>query len=138
MQTRTLMLLSVACGVLIMLAGAVFLFQLASQDELAAPLTAGDSAEVGDMRVAVVAGSEAADGRYLVEVTIGGTVDQAPAEDFRLIAAGRQAPFVETSCVPTDDADQSCSLTFDTSVADGASRVLFYERGDEQVRWLLG
>ena len=132
------MLLSVACGLAIMLAGAAFLFQLASQDDLEPPLAVGDSAEVGDMVVTVSAGSDLEGGRYLVEVTIGGTDDEQPAEDFRLIAAGRQAPFVETPCRPTDGADQSCVVTFDTSVADGVSRVLFYERGDRQARWVLG
>lgn len=116
----------------------MFLFQLATQDDLTAPLAVGESAEVGDMRVAVTAGSELEGGRYVVAVTIGGTDDERPAEDFRLIAAGRQAPFVETTCRPTDATDQSCELTFDTAVADGSSRVLFYERGDQQVRWSLG
>jgi hypothetical protein len=27
---------------------------------------------------------------------------------------------------------------FDVSSADGSSRVLFYERGDQQARWVLG
>ncbi len=132
------MLLSVACGLAIMLAGAAFLFQLASQDDLDPPLAIGDSAEVGDMVVTVSAGSDLGAGRYLVAVTIGGTADEQPAEDFRLIAAGRRAPFVDTTCRPTDDTDQRCELTFDTSVADGMSRVLFYERGDRQARWVLG
>ena len=30
------------------------------------------------------------------------------------------------------------AIEFDVAGADGASRVLFYERGDDQARWLLG
>lgn len=138
MKTRTLMLLALGCGVAIMLAGAVFLFRLARQDELAEPIRIGATTSVGDMSVAVIESQRPGDGSLSVVVEIGGTVDSAPADDFRMIASGRPAPLVGTTCPPTGPEPQACVVTFDVSTADGTSRVLFYERGDDQARWVLG
>lgn len=137
MKTRTLMLLALGCGVAIMLAGAVFLFQLTTQDELSEAVAVGRAADVGDMTVTVVGPGVVTGGDLTVPVEIGGTEDEAPAEDFRLIASGRPAPLVGTTCVPASEVAQTCAVTFDVSIADGTSRVLFYERGEEQARWLL-
>jgi len=138
MKTRTLMLLALGCGVAIMLAGAVFLFQLATQDELAEPIAVGLATQVGDMSVTVLESQEPGDGELAAVVEIGGTADSAPADDFRMIASGRPAPLVGTTCSPTGAEPQTCVVTFDVSAADGSSRVLFYERGDDQARWVLG
>lgn len=132
------MLLALGCGVAIMLAGAVFLFQLASQDELSEPAAIGSSVTVGDMSVRVVDSANDADRVLSVQIEIGGTDDDAPAEDFRMIASGRPAPLVATTCPPTGAQVEQCVVAFDVSAADGSSRVLFYERGDEQARWVLG
>ncbi len=131
------MLLALGCGVAIMLAGAVLLFQLATQDELAEPAAVGTVVAVGDMSVTVVEPADGGDGTLAVRIEIGGTDDDAPAEDFRMIASGRPAPLVATTCPPTGPELQACVITFDVSTADGSSRVLFYERGDEQARWVL-
>lgn len=131
------MLLALGCGVAIMLAGAVFLFQLASQDEIDEPIALGAATTVGDMTVTVLEARDDGDGSLAVMIEIGGTSDQAPAEDFRMIASGRPAPLVGTTCGPTGPEAQTCQVTFDVSVADGTSRVVFYERGDEQARWVL-
>ena len=137
MKTRTLLLLALACGLAIMVAGAVFLFQLATQDEVAEPVPIGRSVRVGDLTV-VVAGREESAGRLDVEVEIGGVRDDQPADDFRLIASGRPLRATSSTCPPTDAAVQLCVVSFDLSGADGVSRVLFYERGDDQARWVLG
>jgi hypothetical protein len=140
MKTRTLMLLALACGLAIMLAGAVFLFQLTTQDELAEPIPIGVPTGVGDMEVTVEAWEE--EGRsLLVTVRIGGVDDSDGGNGFRLIAAGR--PLVperiddEGVCRATTVEVESCVIQFDVSSADGNSRVLFYDRGDEQARWVL-
>lgn len=140
MKTRTLMLLSLGCGVAIMLAGAVFLFQLTTQDELAEPVGLGEPMTIGEMNVTVYdASTTAAAGATALTVSLdlGGTADDDPAADFRLIASGRPAPLASTTCAAATAEIQSCTLTFDVSVADGSSRVLFYERGDDQARWVL-
>jgi hypothetical protein len=139
MKTRTLLLLSIACGLAIMLAGAAFLVQLATQDEVAAPLGLGDRARVGDMQVEVVSASEV-DGLLEVVVVIGGTADDDPADDFRLIASGRAVRVVDSTCPPTSTTptiEERCAVSFDVAGADGTSRVLFYQRGDDQARWVL-
>jgi hypothetical protein len=138
MKTRTLLLLALACGLAIMLAGAVFLFQLAAQDDLAEPVPLGEPVRVGDMQVSVTAAGEQGDGRLTVEVEIGGTFDEQPADEFRLIASGRPVGLADTTCAPADSSIQACLVTFDVAQADGVSRVLFYERGDDQARWVLG
>jgi hypothetical protein len=139
-KTRTLLLLALACGLAIMLAGAVFLFQLAGQDDLADPIPVGEPVEVGDMMVTVRSSVESA-GELVVDVRIGGVDDPDGADGFHLIASGRALDPVGTdldaACGTTTVTDQECTVRFDTSAADGASRVLFYERGDEQVRWVI-
>lgn len=136
MKTRNLLLLALACGLAIMLAGAVFFFQLATQDEAEPAAEVGEQVEVGDMLVTVEGSSETG-GRLRVDLTIGGTVDDDPADEFRLIASARPIELAETSCEPSDEGLQSCSITFEVGSVDGVSRVLFYERGEEQARWVL-
>jgi hypothetical protein len=145
MKTRTLLFLALGCGLMIMLAGAVFLFQLASQDDVVAPVEIGAEAEVGDMVVAVMASGER-DGVLEVEVSIGGVVDDDVTDDFRLIASGRAVDAGAGAAVDVGAIDacgattvdvQSCVVRFDVSAADGSSRVLFFERGDERARWVL-
>ena len=141
MKTRTLLLLALACGVAIMLAGAVFLVQLSGQDDVEPPVELGDVATAGDMTVAVV-GADESGGFLDVTVRIGGVADADGAGGFRLIASGRAVEpvpgAVDGGCGPTTTAQQSCVVRFDVSGADGVSRVLFYERGEDGVRWVLG
>lgn len=139
MKTRTLLLLALACGLAIMVAGAVFLFQLTAQDEVAPPVPVGEPVEVADMTVRVL-GAEEVGGALRVSVRIGGVDDDDGATGFRLIASGR--PIVADTgpgrCGRTSVRASECTVSFDVSSADGSSRVLFYERGDEQARWVLG
>jgi hypothetical protein len=141
MKTRTLLLLALACGVAIMLAGAVFLVQLSGQDDVEPPIALGDSATAGDMTV-VVDGADESAGFLDVAVRIGGVADDDGAGGFRLIASGRAVEpvtdGVDGGCGPTTVAEQTCIVRFDVSAADGTSRVLFYERGEDGVRWVLG
>jgi hypothetical protein len=137
MKTRTLLLLSVACGLAIMLAGAALLLQLASQDDTEQPLAIGDAAEVGDMTVTVLDTLAGPDGELSVSIRIGGADDPTPETDFRLIAAGRPLQVADTTCPPIGSDAVECDLVFDVSAVDGTSRVLFYDRGDEQARWQL-
>jgi hypothetical protein len=126
--------------VAIMLAGAVFLVQLTTRDELAEPIPVGAATEVGDMTVTVRTADEA-DGYLTAEVSLAGAHDDGdPTENFRLIASGRALAVGGGTCVPMWDAGvwSLCTIEFDVSGADGTSRVLFYERGEERARWVLG
>jgi hypothetical protein len=140
MKTRTLLLLALGCGLLIMLAGAVFLFQLSGQDEIAPPVPIGDVAMVGDMSV-TVEGADESEGLLDVTVTLGGVVDAEGARGFRLLASGRPIAAGadgDADCGSTTTASTTCHVRFDVSSADGSSRILFYERGDSRARWVLG
>ena len=137
MKTRTLMFMALGCGLVIMLAGAVFLVQLTRQDDPQTPLLVGTTATVGDMTVSVDEANEVG-GELTVTVTLNGAADELPADDFRLIASGRPAEVTKTSCAATAVYKaETCTVTFDVTAADGVSRVLFYERGEGQARWLL-
>jgi len=136
MKTRTLMLLALGCGVAIMLAGAAFLVQLTNQAEVEAPVPIGEAAAVGDMSVAVTDFSENG-GVLRISLNIGGTEDDDPTDEFRLIASARPVTLATSSCPPSTVAVATCTIEFDVSAADGVSRVLFYERGDDQARWVL-
>lgn len=136
-KTRTLLLLAVGTGLAIMLAGAVFFFQLATQDDAAPPTPLGVATTVGDMSVTVVGAEEAA-GVLRVSIVVGGAVDDDPTDEFRLIASARPAALVGTTCGPSGDDRQECTIEFDVGAADGVSRVLFYERGEDRSRWQLG
>jgi hypothetical protein len=140
MKTRTLLLLALGCGLLIMLAGAVFLFQLSGQDEIAPPVPIGDVATVGDMSV-TVEGADETDGLLDVTVILVGVADADGASGFRLLASGRPIAVEagdDAECASTTTASTTCHVRFDVSAADGSSRVLFYERGDSRARWVLG
>ncbi|HEY5664929.1 MAG TPA: hypothetical protein VIS05_12935 [Ilumatobacter sp.] len=140
MRTRTLLMLALACGLAIMLAGAVLLFQLAGRGDVAAPVALGVPATVGDMTVVVDAATESG-GVLDVTVRIGGVDDTDGAGGFRLIASGRPVLALPgdtaDACTATSLAPRTCHVRFDTSTADGSSRVLFYERGDAQARWVI-
>jgi hypothetical protein len=144
MKTRTLLLLALGCGLMIMVAGAVFLFQLAGQDDVAPPSALGEPVEIGDMTVVVEDSDERA-GLLAVVVTIGGVDDVDGVAGFRLIASGRPVspePLSPDSpddgCSSTTVEARSCVIRFDVGVADGSSRILFYDRGDAGARWVLG
>ena len=140
MKTRTLLLLALACGVLIMGAGAVFLVQLSRQADAAPPVPVGVATHVGDMQVAVDSAVEH-DGVLDVTLTIGGVEDADGASGFRLIASGHAAapepPDGAGSCGAITTEQQRCTIRFDVSGARGDSRVLFYERGEDRARWVL-
>lgn len=130
------MLLSLACGLAIMTAGAALLFQLATSDEPEPAAPVGEAVEVGDMTVVVETVDEVA-GVVRVDISLGGVVDDDPTDGFRLIASARPVGLSTTTCGPSSAELGSCTLEFALGDVDGSSRVLFYERGDEQVRWIL-
>lgn len=140
MKTRTLLLLALACGLAIMLAGAVFLFQLAGQDDVSEATPIGEAVEIGDLTVEVEAADESG-GVLSVGIRLAGVADPDGAAGFRLIASGRPIVPIETdaadACGATTVEETVCVVRFDVSIADGSSRVLFYERGEEQARWVL-
>lgn len=140
MKTRTLLLLSVAVGLAILLAGGVFLFQLSNESATVDLAAVGEAVEVGDVDVTVRAASETA-ALFVVDVEIGGVDDADGLGDFRLITGGEPlAPIDATGegrCAGISVAPQRCHIDFDLSSVDEPNRVLVLVRGDQQRRWDL-
>lgn len=133
-RTRTLMLLSMLIGLVILLAGGVLLVQLVNRVDIVEPSVVGESVTVGDMTIVVESSREEA-GRHVVEMMVGGVPDPDIGRGFRMIASARPAPLVE-SCGAADVQLQPCTLVFETLDDDG-SRQIIYERGDQSARWVL-
>ncbi len=142
-----MLLLALGCGIAILAAGTVLLLQLTGRDAVEPPTPIGVAAEVGDLGITVLAVTEAA-GRLAVEVEIGGVDDPQAIEDLRVVASGRPAPRLTDddpapstaglpACTGVTVAATTCVVVFDVAAADGSSRVMVVERGDEQVRWDL-
>jgi len=68
MKTRTLLLLSVGVGLMILLAGGVLLLQLATESAAVEPADLGESVRVGDVDITVFGGDES-DTFYSVDVS---------------------------------------------------------------------
>lgn len=134
MQTRTLLLMSLACGLAILFAGVALLIQIATRADVAPPRDLGVAVDVGDMTV-VVDGSREVGDQHVVDLRIGGVDDPDGADGFRMIASARPAPLVE-SCGATTLEITECALVFEVP-DDGGSRQLIYDRGDQSARWVL-
>ena len=138
MKTRTLLLLSVGVGLAILLAGGVFLFQLANEIASVEPAALGEAVSVGDVDVTVLGADEAAS-LLRVEVDVGGVDDGV--DSFVLVTGDRRlSPLTARTdgrCSELTEEPQRCRLDFDVSAAEGSSRVLILRRGDEQRNWVL-
>lgn len=140
MKTRTLLLLSVAVGLAILLAGGVFLFQLSNESATVELAAIGAAVEVGDVDVTVLAVSET-DQLLVVDVRLGGVDDPDGIGDFRLVTGGEPlAPAgaeAEGRCSGIVTQPQRCHIDFDVAGVDEPNRVLVLVRGDQQRRWDL-
>jgi hypothetical protein len=141
-KTRTLLLLAVACGTTILIAGVFLFVKLAGQDDPVAAVPVGVPATVGDVRVTVETFTES-DGIAGVVVSIGGVDDEDAIERFSLVTPGGAA-VPETSpsadpatCGALTVEEQRCTLAFPLPANPGTTRILVFRRGEEQVRWDL-
>jgi hypothetical protein len=138
MKTRTLLLLSVGVGLMILLAGGVLLLQLANESAAVEPAEVGEAVEVGDVDVVVLGAQEGA--TFAVDVELGGVDDDLSG--FSLATGDRRLQPLTTDaegrCTEITVAEQRCRIEFDVSAADGSNRVLVLRRGDEQRNWVLG
>jgi hypothetical protein len=143
MKTRTLLLLSVGTALAILMAGGVFLLQLAAQDDATDLASIGDPAQVGDVIVTVLSADEAG-GIMAVDIEIGGTDDGDGIETFRLVTGDhRLAPLhagsgADGRCASITVEATVCRIDFDVSATETSSRVLVMRRGDDQTNWRLG
>jgi hypothetical protein len=138
MKTRTLLLLSVGVGLMILLAGGVLLLQLANESAAVEPAEVGEAVTVGDVDVTVFGASEA-NAVFAVDIEVGGVEDDIAS--FSLATGdNRLAPVPAPAagrCTQITVALQRCQIEFDVSASDGSNRVLVVRRGDEQRNWVL-
>jgi hypothetical protein len=140
-RTRTLLLLAVACGFVILAAGVVQLLRIADQEERAEFSSLGDTVQVADLEVVVDTYDESG-GTARVAVRLGGVDDPDGAADFRLVVPGADQPLRPAAggaraCGAVTVAPSACELTFAVGGAPGGVRVLRVERGDDSARWEL-
>jgi hypothetical protein len=140
-RTRTLLLLAVACGLVILVAGVVQLLRISGQDEVGEFSQIGVAVRVGDLEV-VVDSYDESNGMAEVRVRLGGVDDPDGAADFRLVVPGSPQPRVPAgsgprACGAVTVVTAACALTFDIGDAPGGVRVLRVERGDDSARWEL-
>ena len=133
MKTRTLILWSLVCGVIILVAGSIKLFQVSSDDAAVEFLAFGESAAVADMVVAVESVDSSGD-VTLVTVTMEGPDGADAREGWRVVAGDRVlAPAEEeTECTTVTATPVTCVVAF--TVAD-ESIVVAYLRAGEQRQW---
>ncbi len=146
MRTRTLLILAVTCGLVILIAAALFFLRLSNQEKPDPALEVGDSAQVGDAVVRVDS-FEVTDDAIVVKVTLSGVDDPDGVYGFTLIAPGKAVsadPEMGTGesvdfppCLGFTTEPVTCLLWFATAGLEGSPRQLLFQRAAEQVRWRL-
>ena len=136
MRTRTLLLLAIACGLVILLAGGIQLLRVGGQTQTTHLLRAGEPGKAGDVTVQLVSSSVV--GSDLVAVLqIGGIDDPNGLDGFTLVGPGRVLSVTSSTCPGITTQTVDCSLRFATNEMAGTSRQLIFHRADEQLRWVL-
>ena len=134
MSTRKLILTALVCGLAVMLAGGIKLFQMATEDVEAVVFSLGTSQTLADMTVSVTKVEQEADAT-LVTVTMVGVEGANAAEGWRLLANGTViSPLLtKTDCQnTTTDAVMTCVVGFPESTG---SVTVAYLRAGEQSQW---
>ena len=134
MSTRKLILTALICGLVVMLAGGIKLYQMATEEAEAIVLALGTSQTLADMTVSVTKVEQAPDAT-LVTVTMVGVEDAAAAEGWRLLASGVVLPplLSKSTCkTTTSDVVETCVVGFPESTG---SVTVAYLRAGEQSQW---
>ena len=140
MKTRNLIILSICCGLIILLAGGLKLFQVAT-DRAEVPVNElGTSATIGDMTATVIAMNESDQG-ISVAIEMSGVAGELVIDGWRLLGDGKvfepSAAVYDGACdamteVPDAKASVQCFLRFSLVAAVQA---VAYTRAGEQRQW---
>jgi len=139
MRTSTLILWSLVCGIVILLAGGAKLWQIAADDTTVEFLAAGDDVVIGDATVAALSLRDESSAT-LVTVTMAGAGDTDVSTTWRLLAGGVVHRPVSTvgvnggECVAVVDNPVTCIIEFP---ATRGVRTVAYVRGGVQRQWAL-
>jgi hypothetical protein len=136
MRTRTLLLLAIGCGLVILLAGGIQLLRVTGQEQTATLLATGEPGKAGDVTVELVS-SSTDDSELVANVRIGGTDDPDGLGGFTLVGPGKVVAVTSSTCEGITVDDRDCALTFATADMQGTSRQLIFHRADDQLRWVL-
>lgn len=136
MRTRTLLLLAVTCGLLILVAGGIQLLRVSSSDQRAT-LAIGDTARAGDVTVTVLAARQVGTA-VTVHVRLGGVDDPSGIAGFTLSVPGSVLLVDGSSssrCQAITVAPSECDLTFTSSTSTASSKLLVFRRGEDHPVW---
>lgn len=142
MSTRKLILAALVCGLAIVLAGGVKLFQVAGEDDAVELLAFGEKAAVGDMTVSVLSVTPGTD-RTVVVVSMSGVNGADAVEGWRMLSGGKVSsplPSGDTAggstevpaCAKVSTQVAECTVVFPAS--EGTVNVA-YLRGGAQSQW---
>ena len=140
MKTRNLILLSIACGLMILLAGVVMLFQVTTNRTEVPVIRLGTAAIIGDMTMKVLAIDEGTDG-IAVTIEMGGVAGDLVIDGWRLFGDGKilepSGAVLDGACdagskVPAAGDLIRCFLRFP---AVEAVQAVAYTRAGEQRQW---
>ena len=124
MRTRTLLLLAVGCGLLILLAGSIQLLRIAMQDDTEL-LGIGDTGTAGEASVTPLEyRPDSEEGFEAVQVDLSGLGGPEGLDGFSLRAPGERFVVADelTTCDGRSDVDETCWLSFATGeLAAGGS-----------------
>lgn len=136
MRTRTLLLLSVACGLAILLAGGVQLLRITGSEPSSA-LAVGAEGRAGDAVVRVIGYVEDAS-TAVVTVEVSGVEDPDGLDGFSLRAPNTVvAPLPSSTCAGLTVERVTCTVEFPAAGLEATDRQLVVERGEDVVRWNL-
>jgi hypothetical protein len=136
MRTRTLLLLAIGCGLVILLAGGIQLLRVSGQQTTSTLLRTGEPGKAGDVTVELMS-SSVEPTQLVAVVRIGGAADPDGLDSFKLVAPGKVVPVSSATCDGIAIEPVDCALTFTTSGLSGTARQLIFSRADEQLRWVL-
>jgi hypothetical protein len=136
MRTRTLLLLAIGCGLVILLAGGIQLLRVGGQEQTATLLAVGEPGKAGDVTVELVSTSVEVT-QLVAVVRVGGVDDPDGLAGFTLVGPGKVLVITSSDCDGITLGAVDCALTFSTSGMQGTSRELIFRRADEQLRWVL-
>ena len=138
MSTRKLILTALICGMAIMLAGGIKVFQVITTDETAEVLELGTDSRVSDMTVSVLAVEKETFGT-IVRVRMSGVEGADGYEGWRILADGELAqPIMDDesgpvpACTTHVDEPVECALRF---VAAKGTVTVAYARAGRQSQW---
>ncbi|MEI7507212.1 MAG: hypothetical protein WCK23_10380 [Actinomycetes bacterium] len=140
MKTRNLIILSICCGLMIVLAGGFKLFQVAT-DRTEVPVNKlGVAATIGDMTATVTLIDESTEG-ISVAIEMSGVAGDSVIDGWRLLGDGKvlepSGAVLDGACdastkVPETGASIQCFLRFP---AVKAVQAVAYTRAGEQRQW---